>query len=59
MLSFCTKLQKVALVKNGRPLKVNGEDHKKTAPVLCETMKASKPICDERKYSFEVNAGYF
>ncbi len=26
---FCTKLHKVTLVKNGRPLKVNGEDHKK------------------------------
>ncbi len=29
MLLFCTKLQKVTLVKNGWPLKVNGEDHKK------------------------------
>ncbi len=26
---FCTKLHKVTLVKNGWPLKVNGEDHKK------------------------------
>ncbi len=29
MFSFCTKLHKVTLVKNGWPLKVNGEDHKK------------------------------
>ncbi len=29
MLLFCTKLHKVTLVKNGWPLKVNGEDHKK------------------------------
>ncbi len=29
MFLFCTKLHKVTLVKNGWPLKVNGEDHKK------------------------------
>ncbi len=29
MLLFCKKLHKVTLVKNGWPLKVNGEDHKK------------------------------
>ncbi len=29
MLLFCTKLHKITLVKNGWPLKVNGEDHKK------------------------------
>ncbi len=29
MLLVCIKLHKVTLVKNGWPLKVNGEDHKK------------------------------